>query len=399
MLHFALSLLLLISTQTRPISLSQPASLPSGSRVVFNEDGIAMVDGRPFFPIGLFTYDLSAEVLAEIHELQCNTILNGFKADQLDLIHQHGLMAVCFTDPAWIKAAQHHPALLAWYLTDEPEGHGISPETARNKYLELKAADPNHPIGLCHFLFDALAKYKDACDFTMTDVYPVTAQRDVPLVNVGIHMDEARRVHGEPWPNWTYIQVFGGPETDGGKWAVPLPHEIRFMAYQALVHRATAILYFAYWPRQPRMWQSIAALNREIQQIVPRLVTPGIEFRPEVDSPSIQIRGRGFSTYRYPGAASTRPELAEEEKSWRAQYESKHLPSGLVIAVNTSPKFVQTTIRLKRFRQDLRETIEGRDIHYEQDGSWTERFPPYGVHVYEWGDEPHVRLAGESPGR
>ena len=151
----------------------------------------------------------------------------------------------------------------------------MTPQGARERYLDLKAADPDHPIGICHFLFAALAQYKDACDFTMTDVYPVTARRDVPLLNVGVHMDEARRVHGPGWPNWTYIQVFGGPETDGGKWAVPLPHEVRFMAYEALVHRATGILYFSYWPRQARTWQSLAALNREIQQIVPRLVAPG----------------------------------------------------------------------------------------------------------------------------
>jgi hypothetical protein len=58
----------------------------AGSRVAFNEEGIALVNGKPFFPLGLFTYELNSEVLAELHELQCNTILNGFLPNQMDLI-------------------------------------------------------------------------------------------------------------------------------------------------------------------------------------------------------------------------------------------------------------------------------------------------------------------------
>src|SRR6266705_6944158 len=91
----------------------------AGSRVTFNEQGIALVKGKPFFPLGVFTYELNSEVLAELHEVQCNTILNGFAPNQLDLIEQHGLMAVCGTTTDWLQAAQHHPALLAWYLDDE----------------------------------------------------------------------------------------------------------------------------------------------------------------------------------------------------------------------------------------------------------------------------------------
>ena len=55
----------------------------AGSRVTFNEEGIAHVNGKPFFPLGVFTYELNSEVLAELHEVQCNTILNGFAPNQL----------------------------------------------------------------------------------------------------------------------------------------------------------------------------------------------------------------------------------------------------------------------------------------------------------------------------
>lgn len=201
----------------------------------------------------------------------------------------------------------------------------------------------------------------------MTDIYPITAKRDKNVMGVSIMMDEARRIHGSNWPQWTYIQAFGGPETDHGVWAVPLPHEVRFMAYQALVHRATGILYFSYWPRQPRTWQSIAVLNREIQQLVPRLVGPGKESAPKAASFDVQVRVRTSNPSR----------------------------SGLVIAINTSPRLVQTSIQLHQPPGELNLPFEGRTVQLSTDGVWFERFAPYGVHVYTWGPDPQVQLARE----
>jgi hypothetical protein len=286
-----------------------------------------------------------------------NTILNGFATNQLDLLEQHGLKAVCFTEEPWVKAATNHPALLAWYLADEPEGR-LKPEELQQRYKILKAKDPNHPIGLCHTSFEALTQFKDACDFTMTDIYPITAKRDQNIMGVSIMTEEARRIHGTKWPAWTYIQSFGGPETDHGVWAVPLPHEIRFMVYQALVHRSTGILYFSYWPRQPRMWQSIAPLNREIQQLIPRLVAPGTEGKCTASTPQIQARLRTMGTNRQ---------------------------SGFVIAINTTPKFVASELKAENIPSELKLQFENRVVP-TKDGRWKERFGPYEAHVYVWGE-------------
>lgn len=328
------------------------------SKVSFDPNGIAQVDGQPFFPIGVFTYEVNSEVLAELHELQANTILNGFATNQLDLIEQHGLKAVCCAEAPWVKAATNHPALLAWYLADEPEGR-LKPEELQKRYKELKVSDPDHPIGLCHTSFEALTQFKGACDFTMTDIYPISAKRDQNIMGVSIMTDEARRIHGPNWPAWTYIQSFGGPETDHGVWAVPLPHEIRFMVYQALVHRSTGILYFSYWPRQQRMWQSIAPLNREIHQLIPRLVAPGTEGKCTASTPQIQTRLRTMGN------------------------SSK---SGLFIAINTTPKFVASELKAENVPSELKLPFENRSV-VTKDGRWKQRFGPYEAHVYVWGEE------------
>ena len=336
----------------------------SASTVEFNAEGVAQVDGKPYFPVALFTYELNSHVMAEMPELQFNTIIHGFNIDQLDYIHQHGLKAICYTSEEWVDAAKDHPALLAWYLTDEPESHGRSPEDERRRYLDLKRTDPTHPIGICHYLFDAIEKYKDACDFTMTDVYPITANRDVPIINVGIHIDQTRVIHGQGWPNWAYIQVFGGPDTNGGKWAQPLPHEVRCMTFIALAHRATGILYFSFWPKAPRTWDSIGEINRDLHRIVPWLVADGKEVGMSSNNAGVHVRCR------------------------------RHAKGGIVIAVNTTAGFVKPTFT---FGSDapskLFEIFDGRTTKLKSN-TFTDKFPPYVPKVYVWGNEPSSDLAG-----
>jgi len=276
------------------LALSLSAFAFAGSKVSFDAQGNTIVNGKPFFPIGIYVYDLSDAVMKDIKSKGFNVVIgNGFKADQFDFIHQNGMMAVPFSTPEFVEKGKDHPALLAWYLIDEPEGHGHTPENTKTAYEHLKAKDKDHPIGLCHFLYDALLTFKEGCDFTMTDVYPVTANRDVPMRNVGIHMDYARAVHNNPnWPHWTYIQDFGGPNTDGGKWAQPTAAEVRCMTFIALVHRANGILIFSYWPQAPEMWNSIGGLNRDIAKIAPWVMAKGTEVPAKSSTEQVQARAR-----------------------------------------------------------------------------------------------------------
>ena len=264
----------------------------------FDAAGNFIVNGKSFFPLAIWTYELNPRVMADIKAKGFNTLVgNGFGPEQLDFIHQNHLMALPFATEAWQKAGTNHPATLAWYVTDEPEGHGSSPEEVKQTWLALKAKDPNHPAGLCHFLFEAFAKYRDAGDFTMSDVYPITRNRDVPLHNVGIHMDQARKVRPNlSHPVIPFIQVFGGPDTEDGKWAQPTPEEVRTMAFISLVHRANGIFAFSYWAKHQPTWNSLARLNADIAALVPWLVADGTEMNAKADKPAIEIRARKTQT-------------------------------------------------------------------------------------------------------
>jgi hypothetical protein len=330
------------------------------SKVAFDPDGIMTVNGDRFFPIGIYLYDLSVPVMADLHEHRFNTVIGGgFNADQFNFLHDHGMMAVPFSTPEFVAKVKEHPSLLAWYLVDEPEGHNDTPQALKQSYDHLKAKDPNHPIGVCNFLFEALAKFKEGCDFTMTDVYPILANRDGIIGNVGVFNDEARRVHGPNWPHWSYIQIFGGPDTDGGKWSQPLPHEVRCMAFDALVHRATGILYFSYWPKAPLTWASVSDLNREIQTLVPWILAKdGKEVEARSSHPEIHVRARRVGD------------------SW------------MILAVNVQPKFFDETITVTGLGEVKLRVPRDSRMFTSSDGKISDRFAPFEAKAYVVGPEP-----------
>ena len=352
-------LLLIICLMTPAFALSKPTTQPRN--VAFRDDGITLVDGKPFFPIAIWLYELNSHVMGDLHEHQFNTVIgNAIEPRHLDFIQQHGMMAVPMSTDEMIKAGKDHPALLAWYLVDEPETNH-TPDDVKKSYEHLKAKDPNHPIGLTNYLFEALAKFKDGSDFTMTDVYPILWERDGLIHNVGVFVDEARRIHGPNWPHWCHIQIFGGKDTDGGKWEQPLPHEVRCMTFIALVHRATGISYFSYWPKAPLTWNSVTQLNKDLHRIEPWLLARGEERSAKAQDPIVQIRAKQVGD------------------SW------------LIIAVNTGPKFVQTELNVRGLGDaKIEMAFERRDVQ-ARDEKWTDRFGPFEERVYVVGQEPQVR--------
>jgi hypothetical protein len=310
--------------------------------------------------------------MAEIKKQGFNTVsllTDQHQPAQLDWVQKEGWMALCPPEEKWVRAGTNHPALLAWYLSDEPEGHGQTPASLRDKYLRLKATDPNHPIALDHFMWEALANYKDACDFTMTSVYPLTATNPAPITHVGLFIDHTRSLHRPNWPHWPFIQIFGGPDCDGGKWKQPDPVEVRGMVYIALVHRAGGIFFFSYWPKAPRTWESVGVLNRELRRMAPWLVAPGCELETQSSLPEVQVRARSVGQGK----------------------------SGLVLVVNTTaePHYVEICIP-----QLPTGEVGGLFDHHTfkpVKNKFTEKLGPYDTRAYSWGNEPPPSQASRQP--
>ena len=328
------------------------------NKVSFSDEGVCLVNGKPFFPIGMFVYTLNSDVMADLHEHHINTILGiGYTAKDMPLIEAHGMMVIPRPTDDFV-ALKDSPSLLAWYLEDEPEEHNVAPADVKKKYDELKAKDKDHPIAVVHDTLHGPRVYKGMCDFTISDVYPVTKDRTFPMRAVGDYVTNTRDVNGPNWPNFAFIQTFGGPNSDGGKWAQPLPHEVRFMAFSALVHRANGILYFSYWPQAPITWNSISKLNCDIEHLVPWLISPGKEMSGTSSDESVQIRARKVGD------------------SW------------MIVTTNISQKPIDATLTVNDLGDvKLAMPFENRNVSVKA-GTWRERFGAYAEHTYLLGDAP-----------
>lgn len=167
----------------------------------------------------------------------------------------------------------------------------------------LHEADPNHVIWLNHAPRNSLADlrlYNRAADMVGCDIYPAPANltvghsdlTDMGLTSVGAYTERMRLaapgkacamvLQGFGWRDLR--QQISEHERGVGIGRRPTWSESRFMAYDAIIHGANAILYWgtAYMKPveddgspvngRPRLWRDLLRVARELRALEPALV-------------------------------------------------------------------------------------------------------------------------------
>jgi hypothetical protein len=174
---------------------------------------------------------------------------------------------------AEIKAFRDHPALLGWYISDEPNGKSITPTQLEEIYKTVKENDPWHPVSIVFMApFISARNYSDALDIVMADPYPIP---DRPVTIAG---DVAGQLSSEfkgKRPFWIVPQAFGGGEL----WSrEPTIQEIRSMTWQSIINGATGIQYFVrqglnYFPKSAATWSECGRMAVEVAELTPWLLS------------------------------------------------------------------------------------------------------------------------------
>jgi hypothetical protein len=188
-----------------------------------------------------------------------------------------------------IKAFMDHPALLAWYISDEPNGHTMPPEKLREIYELVRKTDPWHPVSVVFMApFLSSRKYAAAADIIMADPYPVPDQPVTVEGNIAGQL--SHEFEGEK-PVWMVPQAFGGGEL----WSrEPTIQEIRSMTYQAIVNGARGIQYFVrqglnLFPKSSAAWNECGRMALEIAEITPWLLSDEEAIPVKVNSSNIMV--------------------------------------------------------------------------------------------------------------
>jgi len=301
------------------IILTKLAPKPNEVKIDNVSQGL-LVDGLPFLPVGFYCD-------ADLGRLPEDEAVNGFNMispywsqskahtpqeieqirEKMDRCAAVGMMVNYHIERACvnlegkaledairpeIEAFRDHPALLAWYIADEPEGNRVSPERMLAAYKLVKQLDPYHPIAICIAALSRMHNYVQSMDILMTDNYPVP---HLPLTHVADAMDRGRKGVDNAKPVWFIPQVFGGGEF---WYREPTAKEVRVMTYLSLIHGATAIQDFVRRPPlanpgSPVVWNEARTLAMEISQLAPAILSD--EPAPAVTSNLEQVQARAFS--------------------------------------------------------------------------------------------------------
>lgn len=191
-----------------------------------------------------------------------------------------------------VEAFRDHPALLTYYLADEPELGWSKPEECAEAYRRIKALDPWHPITMVFCQAGAAGRYLDGMDIVMTDPYPIP---NGPVTTVTGFCRRIRADMGDTLPLWLVPQAFGG-----GEWwqREPSRQEERVMTYLGLIGGAHGIQYFVRRPvvgspTSPDLWSECRRLMLELSQLTPALTSP--EPQPQVTASQTEVSAAAYA--------------------------------------------------------------------------------------------------------
>ena len=286
---------------------------------------------RSFFPLGLY-HAWHGEMYGHKQSFadfaragfNCCHLWEGQRAGQVaDAAAQAGIQLIPHypTDDE-VKALKGHPSTLAWYLDEEPTGcyWGAKMEEKFRAFERrrdaIKRLDPDHPVFIldCPWMTPPATswwvRWNSAGDITSHDNYPMSQHHRSLSFDLGIPESVSLAVASvkERQPMWFCAQAFEQCSATFN-FAMPTPRQLRCMLYTSLVHGATGILYFALDSWVPRdggcigmapdpladykgggtkptiatgdqvrmsraLWESAVALNRELAQLRPALLSP-----------------------------------------------------------------------------------------------------------------------------
>jgi|WetSurMetagenome_2_1015567.scaffolds.fasta_scaffold00002_201 hypothetical protein len=251
-----------------------------------------------------------------------------------------------------IETFRDHPALLAWYISDEPTGNKIAPDSLIKIYRIIKELDPWHPVTIVFMApFLSSRLYADALDIVMADPYPVP---DLPVTMVGDVTGKLVEEFKGRKPVWIVPQAFGGGEL----WKrEPTLQELRSMTYQAIINGARGIQYFVrqglnLFPKSTTAWNECGRMASEIAELTPWLLS---------DEETIMVQ-------------SSSPQIIASSAIHEGQL--------AIFAVNKTNSPQQAHFKIARFFSGKVDVLfENRSVNISG-GNFTDILSPFGSQVY-----------------
>ena len=286
------------------LSFDRVAALPP-RRVWIDSHRRTIVDGRPFFPLGMYAGNASRREDYVKGPFNCVMPYSAPDRAGMDFYWTNGVMVAysvkdiyagaarapaSVTDEASadafvqakVDAFKDHPGLLAWYVNDELVGEGwFGPLARRRDFLER--ADPDHPTWAVVYQLQFLRDLTPTFDVIGTDPYPVPNK---PLSMAADWTRKTNRAYFGKRALWQVPQAFdwGGyrPEWPGSpENRMPTVDEMRSMAWQCIAEGANGLFFYSFAALQKethglpfeKAWADVCKVGAEIRNSIPVLLS------------------------------------------------------------------------------------------------------------------------------
>lgn len=261
--------------------------------VVIDEGLRLIVDSKPFFPLGMYHVgeaDLPAVAALGINTVQgwggdldrARRFLDAAQALGLKVLLEMGGLVTETVDEGAIKAHvaafAQHPALLAWYVRDEP---GPDLHSAVHQAAELfRVLDPRHPTYMVSCRPAEFGEQAQLADIFAVDPYPLPGGQ---VAMVAQWAQQAWTATKEERPVWiipqTHDQSSYGKEAPERGANRPTAAQQRCMTWLALVHQARGLIWYT-WDDGPNMGtkfhpdqqKELTELTKEVSTFTPALL-------------------------------------------------------------------------------------------------------------------------------
>jgi len=367
-----------------------------------------VLDGKRTFIIGAYHLPTVNNPFRQLAEAGYNYVRVDASQQALDIAFQNQLMTWIVTDciteeqktqdskriTELVRKFKSHPALLCWEIADEPaftwnsSELRISPDLVVETYRIIKKEDSEHFVYTNHGpvnLVSTLQRYNSATDIIACDVYPVIPHGIKPIYGlfpdglqgdllnpyisqVGQYADKMRRVVNNSKPVFMVLQGFAWEmlnnesERNPAMIRYPTYEQLRFMAFDAIVHGAVGINYWgmSYTPQLSPFMNDLDKVTRELASMQDILAACKINLNINMEyhdlGHSVDIGIELLAKYA-------------NDKTY-------------LIAVNSDKNPVK--IRLSGLDDFSNATVSGENRTVAiQNGQFMDTYKPFDVHIYE----------------
>ena len=289
-----------------------------------------IVDGKPFFPLGLYVSNCAEADMKVIGASPFNCVMAygpPNTIEGMDIIHQNGLKLIYSVKDAYpgtkwcpkgintdedavnfitekVKKFGNHPALIAWYINDELPLSMLDKLVARRDLMEQ--LDPNHPAWVVLYQYTQISEYVNSFDVIGTDPYPIPGKGAYEAARwTRMTRDGAFGHHAV----WQVPQIFSWACYKKGPAAVgcrkPTKEEIKCMFWLCIANGANGLIPYSYYDlKKPgngvpfeEAWAEVCEAGEMVKKQIPVLLSIEPAITATVKADKVDTRA-----WRYNGA-------------------------------------------------------------------------------------------------